>query len=68
MYSSILASCKGKVFGFIGSLAFTIYPLLLNISDAYCILADAISLFHLCEGTLLQKDVNDTQDTFSGSA
>lgn len=53
---------------FIGSLVFTVYPLLLNICDAYCILADAIFLFPLCEETLLQKDVNDMRDTFSGSA
>lgn len=68
MYGSILANGKSTVFGFIGSLGFTVYPLLFNISDAYCILADAIFLFPLCEETLLQRDINDTWNTVSGSA
>lgn len=63
MYSSVLARCKARNV-WVESLGFIIYPLLLNISDAYCILADAISLFPLCEETLLEKDVKDTTYLF----
>jgi len=58
MYSNISDRCKARNV-WVESLGFIIYPLLLNVSGVYCIMADAVSLFPLCEDTLLQKDVKD---------